>query len=330
MPAFSHRGRGARRGCRVPRGCAVALTALALAGFPKSVARAASPWSAPWLDGNQGDVEERYESGDLDAEDIVGAATRQAPVGTFRLGPTWLALSAFLGQRLRSAQQEGGLLVAVGFPLGRFVPAAAPGPSLATIDESSGSVGQGDGTPGLPVPALAPVVGRAVVRAALRAAGLEGGDERVEAAVARARTAALLPEARLRAMRSQDESARVDTLPDERRVTGTLGADLWLEARLTWRLDRALYHDDEPRLERLRLDVHEARAKVAGRALDALFRWQRARLEEHFGALGIGPDGRGAPTREALEARARVDEAELILDTLTNGWFSAWRGEELP
>ena len=91
-----------------------------------------------------------------------------------------------------------------------------------------------------------------------------------------------------------------------------------LEGRLTWRLDRLLFADDEPSLERLRLDREEARGKVAGKVLDALFQWQRARLA--LDALKPG-------TREATDATMRLVEAEAGLDVLTGGWFGAWAAE---
>src|SRR5262249_3728313 len=93
---------------------------------------------------------------------------------------------------------------------------------------------------------------------------------------------------------------------------------LGLEARLTWRLDRLLFSEDEPALERIRLETKDARAKVAGRALEALFEWQRAGIELAWTDPG---------TRERALVELKVVEAEAALDVLTNGWFSAWRSE---
>jgi hypothetical protein len=92
-----------------------------------------------------------------------------------------------------------------------------------------------------------------------------------------------------------------------------VGANLVLEGRLTWRLDRTVYAGDEPTLERVRLERAEARAKLAERALQSLFAWARA-----------GLDAREAPegSREEAEALLRVAEAAATLDVLTGGWFS--------
>ena len=92
-----------------------------------------------------------------------------------------------------------------------------------------------------------------------------------------------------------------------------IGANLVLELRLTWRLDRWLYAGDEPTLERVRLERQEARTRIATRALETLFAWERGTAAAEA-ALPASP--------ERFEARLKAAEAEATLDVLTGGWFS--------
>lgn len=133
--------------------------------------------------------------------------------------------------------------------------------------------------------------------------------------VARARASAALPEARFRAMRVVLDGSHAGVIPDDTSTYATAGADMWLEGRLTWRLDRLLYADDEPTLERVRLERQDARTRVAGKVLDALFQWQRAWFSVHTATPG---------TREATDATLRLIEAEAGLDVMTGGWFGVW------
>jgi hypothetical protein len=144
-------------------------------------------------------------------------------------------------------------------------------------------------------------------------------DSRLDALVARARTSAWLPEARMRAMRLMTDAARAATLAttDGTNYYETVGAHLVLELRLTWRLDRLLYAGDEPTLERTRLERQDARSRLAGRTLDALFAWQRAVVDVEDALVG---------SREEGQAWLRASEAQATLDVLTDGWFSK-RGE---
>src|SRR5262249_28762397 len=138
----------------------------------------------------------------------------------------------------------------------------------------------------------------------------------------RARTSAALPELRLRAVRTVDESGRItlsDT--DPYRYTEAGGATNWLEARLTFRLDRLIFADEEVSLERGRRDRTEVRARTAAKVLQVLFEWQRARalLEE--------------PTLSSAEhfaAVLREIEASAILDVMTDGWFGRYRASLGP
>lgn len=176
-------------------------------------------------------------------------------------------------------------------------------------------------------PPLTPHDVRACVAAALRASGL-GADERgIDAIVSRARWSATLPEVRLRAVQYDDQRLYTDvtTASDTSRLRDSVGAQVSLEARLTWRLDHLLFADDEPTFERIKNDRREARARVQKRVLDALFRWQRAVVEERLGDR----DG-DRTTAEAAESLLHRAEAEATLDVLTGGWFSAWQSRRRP
>ncbi len=170
------------------------------------------------------------------------------------------------------------------------------------------------------VEAVSPSMARECVRAALRASRLDTDEERIDALAAKARASAWLPETRLRAMRLLDTTLRTTALTTTDGVDyyDSAGANLILEVRLTWRLDRVLYAGDEPTLERLRLEREQARAHLATRALEALFAWQRA-LSAREHAIPGSP--------EDVEARMRVAETRAVLDVMTDGWFTQ-RGPE--
>jgi hypothetical protein len=157
---------------------------------------------------------------------------------------------------------------------------------------------------------------RACVGAALRALGL-ADDARLDGLAARARSSALLPELRIRAMRSIDETGRV-TLSDvdPLRYTETGGATDWIEARVTFRLDRLLFADDEVAIERIRVERFELRSRVVARTIESLFEWQRAYALAR--EPGLGSDEHFAALVRELETAAR-------LDVLTDGWFGRFR-----
>jgi hypothetical protein len=154
------------------------------------------------------------------------------------------------------------------------------------------------------------------VAAALRASGLGADDARVDELVSRARESAWLPETRMRAMRLWTDAAHTTTLAatDTANFYDAVGANLVLELRLTWRLDRLLFAGDEATMERVRLERQDTRSRLATRTLDLLFAWQRAVLQSL-------EEIAGSPA--ALESRLRVAEAQATLDVLTAGWFSS-------
>jgi hypothetical protein len=162
-------------------------------------------------------------------------------------------------------------------------------------------------------------IARRAVAAAWRASGLGVDDARIDSMIARARASALLPEARLRAMRVLNDTSKVDAIPDTTGTYLTVGANLWLEARLTWRLDRVVFADDEPTLERVRIERHDARARLGAKVIDALFLWQRATFRAETALAG---------SKEAVDATLQAAEAEATLDVLTGGWFGGWRASQ--
>ena len=116
-------------------------------------------------------------------------------------------------------------------------------------------------------------------------------------------------------MRLWNDAAHTTTLAstDTANFYDAVGANLVLELRLTWRLDRVLYAGDEPTLERVRLERQDARSRLATRTLEVLFAWQRA-------VVAVEEAAPGSPA--AAESRLRADEARATLDVLTAGWFS--------
>lgn len=221
-------------------------------------------------------------------------------------------------------ERELGAFVVVGLPFDRM---ARPGTKAAIPAPASPSAVLANTTDDGPS-GVTPRLARATVEAAWRSAGLGHDDARLDAIVTRARWSALLPETRLRAIRFDDQRLFTETTTDASRLRDSAGANLGLEARLTWRFDRLMYADDEPAFERMKLERHDARARIAARALEALFHWHRALLELRL-VQSASRDAREAgsrPSRDELEAALRMAEAEATLDVLTAGWFTASRG----
>jgi len=325
---------------------AFAARALALLACLAVVARTAEARAAP-----RGGVvvDDALVDGELDVEDLVGrgyggrAVLPRAPGGD-----TWVSLLGYTRSSVGGEREVGGFVV-VGLPFDRMArgsrPARALPPAIATLpsfERVSFAAPTSATTSGPPAPtaggaappaasesselALTPRLARSAVAAAWRAAGLGADDERLDAIAARARWAAALPEARLRALRDVDERLYTEASTDATRLRDSAGANLGLEARLTWRLDRLVYADDEPAFERIRMERHDARSRIAARVLDALFHWQRASLELRWAQSAARDARETIRTRDEVEAGLRVAEAEASLDVLTAGWFSAFRG----
>lgn len=266
-------------------------------------------------------VEEALVDGEIDSEDIVGRASVGRGVAPLaRGGQTWVSLVGYTKQAQVASEREVGGIVVVGFALDRLVRQASTKgvtPPLASTPVTSEA--------GEPAIALNPRLARSAVSAAWRAAGLSIDDSHLDGIVSRARWSAILPETRLRAVRFDDERLYTDASADATKLRDSAGANLGLEARLTWRLDRLLYADDEPAFERMRLERHDARSRIAGRVLEALFHWQRASLELRWAQNAARDAREPTRTRDEVEAGLRVMEAEATLDVLTSGWFTATR-----
>ncbi len=157
-------------------------------------------------------------------------------------------------------------------------------------------------------------VAQQAARIAIRTAGLSENDLELERMAARARASALLPELRVRAM---DTSAGPrDYISD----TGTLatsyfGPSYVIEGSVTFHLDRIVYSGQEARIERLRLERIEARARITQRVIDEVSRWSKATAEERD-----SPEG----TEARSDATAKRVAAQMALDVWTAGWFSEY------
>lgn len=259
-------------------------------------------------------TDDALADGEVDPEDLVARATvgrAVAPLPAPR-GQTWVSLVGFAHRNTITEQEEVGGLVVVGLPLEKI---ARPSTSAVTRVVA---VEGGESTL-----ALTSRLARASVGAAWRAAGIGPDDARLESITSRARWSAALPEARLRAVRFEDARLSTDTGTDSARWRDSAGANVGFEGRLTWRLDRLLYADDEPAFERMKLERHDARARIASRTLEALFHWQRAWID----LRSVPPMSKG--TREEVDAALRVLEAEAALDVLTGGWFTTARPQRV-
>jgi hypothetical protein len=273
------------------------------------LARAAPARASPGLDAGEDALEDRLADGDLDEEDHAALRLDRRPASSDLHGASWVSLVAFERQLLSGRNDVGGIVV-VGLALDRI----AAG-SVHTIGDPPTGPAAPDPPEEAQVRLSAPRLARKCVAAAWRSAGLGIDDARIDALISRSRTSALFPETRLRAMRLWDDASHATTLAttSDTSYYDAIGANLVLELRLTWRLDRLLYAGDEPTLERVRLERQDARARVASRTLEALFAWQRALVAD----AGAAP---GSP--EKTEAAIRTAEAEATLDVLTGGWFS--------
>ena len=132
----------------------------------------------------------------------------------------------------------------------------------------------------------------------------------------RARVSALLPESRFRIARDWDQSFRLaPTTDDPFRLYETNGGGMKIEGTVTWKLNRLLFADEELSIERLRVQQTQARSRLSGEVLKALFDWQRATAQLEDPSLD---------DVEKVEALIRESEALALLDVLTSGWFSTW------
>ncbi len=263
----------------------------------------------PWFGWGEDATEDQFADGDFDEEDHVAMRVGGHTGSSDLHGESWVSLVGFERHLLSGRSDVGGIVV-IGLALDRI----SAGPVHGLGDPPS---------PPAPVPPLPPApkpwpsvasLAKPCVAAALRTSGLGIDDARIDSLVERSRVSALLPETRLRAMRLWDDAAHATTLAttNDTNYYDAIGANLVLEVRLTWRFDRLLYANDEPTLERVRLERQDARMRIATRTLEALFAWQHAVMDRDRAVAG---------SREESESRLREMEAEATLDVLTGGWF---------
>lgn len=156
---------------------------------------------------------------------------------------------------------------------------------------------------------------REVTARALAASGLDAMDRSLTDQAARARSSGLLPELRLRGAVGLDNTSSLagsGIYPGEATWRG--GTDGAAEVRLTFRLNRLIFDDTEPGLERLRLQLLQARQKLTEGVVEMLYAWQRARLRSLSTELN---------DEERALAGLQVEELAMRLHVLTGGWFGS-------
>jgi hypothetical protein len=267
----------------------------------------AEPPSPHFLSSYEDEEQDRADDGDIDEEDRVGLRVGGQPGAADVHGQSWLSLVGF-GRQLYSGKNDIGAGLVLALALDRM----AEGP-VHKLSEPSPPTAEPSSEPERP--AFPTSLARDCVTAAWRSSGLGVDDARIDSIIARSRASALLPETRVRAMRLFTDAQHTTLLAttDATNYYDAVGANLVLEARLTWRLDRLVYAGDEPTLERARLERQEARSRLGTRTLEALFAWERAFLDERDPAQSA---------REKRESSLRSAQAAATLDVLTGGWFS--------
>jgi len=168
---------------------------------------------------------------------------------------------------------------------------------------------------------LTPGLARGAVHHALAVAGYYSARTRLASIAGRARSSAVLPELRLRTLRSTGQNLRLTPTPDNPYGYTQAGtSELLFEARLTWHLDRLLFSEQEVSLERLQSERDAAERKLVEHVLERLALWQRSRVR-------AADEDSEPEVRETAELEALGAAVEL--DVLTDGWFSQAIGESL-
>jgi hypothetical protein len=235
--------------------------------------------------------------------------------------PLWLRLRGGYARASEPRERYFGVLE-LGLALDVLVAgrvsahAAASGAQLAGL--AAGELPMTDSrpaaAPSAPRVTLNPALARATLLAALKVADAAAPPARLDSLLTRTRSAASLPELRLAAGTSRDQSLRLTpTVTDPAKFTQDGGRDLWFEARMTWHLERAIFSRDEIAIERLKAQALEQRQRLLRQVLDALMVWQRARQAQRSELVG---------EEEREKAALRELEAVLRLDAWTEGWFS--------
>jgi hypothetical protein len=161
---------------------------------------------------------------------------------------------------------------------------------------------------------------RAATSAAQRIARLGPDREALDDLANRARWSAVMPELRLRVTRLVDESeSMAPTEYDASRTTARGATSLWLEARGTWKLDRAVFADEEIRVAKLHQELAREQERVRTRVVALLFEWQRA-------AFVLARDADDPAS--CWEAWLDLQQLAVEIDLLTGGWFDEWAGRD--
>ena len=285
-----------------------------------------APVEVPVATRASGEVEPDDDASD-DPAAVSGEGAEASPLGS-PVAPDEEGETALLGVPARDAAQS---VPAQGTPRLRLRRAWRAAPRTSAPARRAHKAKGGDAelaglSSGTELASGPPAIGPGDVQRVLEAVAAAHADaplrERLDDLAARARYSSALPEVRLRAARRMDESETLSpTAYDPERVTASGGASLWLEARATFRLDRAVFADEEVRIERLREAQEERADRRRDEVLRLLFAWQRS-------LLGLA---RGLPGSEECWS-AWVEEQELAaaLDAATRGWFASFRRARLP
>jgi hypothetical protein len=250
---------------------------------------------------------------DLPSDDLFSSSVMGIGMGHAALGVGMFSRTTEMGKK------DVGVHLVLDVPLGRLVVPKGSSKGLSTQDQELAEPVAAPVERAIrrPIPELIvkPALARACVRAAWRAHGM-GNLDLLDEMKSRARTSALLPEARFRMLRDWGQSFRLaPTNDDPYRLHETNSGGQTLEGRLMWKLDRLVFVDSELSMERVRVQQVQLRSRLAGEVLRALFDWQRAKVALEDPSLD---------EEETLEAVLREAEATAILDVLTGGWFSSW------
>lgn len=149
---------------------------------------------------------------------------------------------------------------------------------------------------------------------ALAVSGVAAERRHLDSLAVRARRSAILPELRLRVVRSSDQALRLaPTADDPFRASQVDAAGVVLEGAATFHLERLLFSHDELAIQRLRVRAAELGLKLEARVQASVFGLFQAR------ELGCASD-----PSDPARARAGLRALELFtdLDQLTSGWFS--------
>ncbi len=229
-----------------------------------------------------------------------------------------LVLSVPLGGIVESADLVSSDLVSSGLVAQGLV-AQGPRAASAKIKPLPASAAQSKGPTAM---TFTPSELKAAVRAGLQRSGFGPLTTRLDALSARSRRAAWLPRLQLRTTRLLDETTTLSpTSYDPERTTHSGGARTWLEARMSWDLDRLLFGGHELQAERMRQQLLLARRRKADELVTLIGRWQRV--------VFVSRD----PTSPWPRCRhAWLEERQLAMkiDWLTAGWLNRWRKRHAP